>query len=821
MKQFIIAIMFFAAALATAAGIEVSVDRDSVPENEPFYFIMEVDGNLENQIQLPPLRNGRWLTNMRQNSTRIINGRASRSIGIGVVGTAAGKLVIPAFPVKVDGEEVMTKELVVEVVPLSEMTVEEAGKTNVRFKEAISGEFTIPDKRPSYYVGEAIPARITVYVLESLHPQLTQLPELIGAASLISRSYTWSDGRSANFEEPSVRPAIHNGRRCLKFEFNTELHPLKAGRYEPKASLTLNIAAPDGEKPRGFGFGFLFDEFNYKPYTLEIPAPEPFEVKPLPTAPIDTINLGLVGEWKLSGGFDRNLAKMGEALTFYLKLEGNGNTDTLITPKLVFENMRVFPAEVQKEKNEVRIRYAVVPLKTGEFQKNFRFATFDTGTGKYAVHELPLKLTVEKGDLPLTQGYSTESGSPVAEKAAPDKPAPSAGNRPAVRHTHRTDPGNGVRLPLLRNAVPAAAGIVVVAGLLALGIELAARRRHRFAHDPEYRRARRLKKETPKLIAKLKAVRTEEEFRRLMADEVHPLLAEALHLPPGATPGEIAARIEDTELRKFLEEEAASGFMPADARKALFCGANIELLVKGLKKFAVLLFLACLAFPAMAEDDPFTRGGEAFAAGNYGTAIEEYRKVLNEQAPSPHVLYNLGEAACRLGDLPLAKGYFERAHRLAPRDPVIAEDLQLVDEQLKLSPAGASRFVQYRDYLRPDHYLLAGSIALAVLMLAAALRRGMPALLARVIVVAAAAIVILSAAAIHFQLNGSYHPDRAIVLGESLELRSLPGDSSGSVVATVPGGSDARILDRNGEFVRISADGQDGWVPAGSVMTLY
>ncbi len=812
--------MFFAAALAMAAGIEVSVDRDSVPENEPFYFFLEVDGNLENQIQLPPLKNGRWLTNMRQNSTRVINGRASRSIGIGIVGTAAGKLVIPAFPVKVDGEEVMTKQLEVEVVPLSEMKVGNDRGERVSFKDAITGEFSIPGGRRSYYVGEAIPVRITVYALESLRPRLVQLPELSGIDDLISRSYTWSDGRTANFEEPSVRPAVHDGRRCLKFEFNTELRPLKAGRIEPGASLTLNIVMPGEEERTPFGFGFMFDDFNYKPYTLAISAPEPFEVKPLPPAPAGSINLGLVGEWKLTGGFDRNLAKMGEALTFYLKLEGRGTADTLIAPKLAFDNMRVFPAEVQKGEDEIRIRYAVVPLKTGEFQKSLRFATFDTATGKYAVHDLDLKLTVEKSELPLTPGYTAGGNDSAAETSAAPGTSQSSGRPSPVRHTHRTDPGSGVRLPLMRNAIPAAAGIVVVAGLVALVIELAARRRHRAAHDPEFRRARLLKKETPKLIAGLKAARTEEEFRHLMTTGVHPLLAEALRLPPGATPGEIAARVEDPELRKFLEDETASEFMPAAAREALFSRANVELLIKGLKKYALLLLLAVFALPA-AGADPFTRGGEAFAAGNYGTALEEYRKVLNDRAPSPHVLYNLGEAAYRLGELPLAKGYFERAHRLAPRDPVIAEDLQLVDDQLKLSQGKESRLVHCRDFLRPDHYLLAGAVALAVLMLVAALRRMIPTPLVRITLAAAAAVVILSAVAIHFQLNGSYHPDRAIVLGETVELRSLPGKSSGSIIATVPGGSDARILDRNGEFVRISADGQDGWVPGEAVMPLF
>ena len=67
-------------------------------------------------------------------------------------------------------------------------------------------------------------------LMEALRPQLVQLPELSGVDDLISSSYTWQDGRTANFAEPVRRLAIHNGRRYLKFDFETELRPLKAGR---------------------------------------------------------------------------------------------------------------------------------------------------------------------------------------------------------------------------------------------------------------------------------------------------------------------------------------------------------------------------------------------------------------------------------------------------------------------------------------------------------------------------------------------------------------------------------------------------------------
>jgi len=58
------------------------------------------------------------------------------------------------------------------------------------------------------------------------------------------------------------------------------------------------------------------------------------------------------------------------------------------------------------------------------------------------------------------------------------------------------------------------------------------------------------------------------------------------------------------------------------------------------------------------------------------------------------------------------------------------------------------------------------------------------------------------------------------VLDTTQELRALPA-SKGNVVAVIPGVSDARIIDRNGEFVRIDAGGQDGWLPADRIMPLF
>lgn len=825
MKIFLPAILFFTALLASAAGLQTSVDRDTVPENEVFFYTMEFEGSIDGTIPLPELSGGEWLTNVRRNGFSILNGRQVNMLSVGVRGTAPGTLVIPSFKLNIDGKEEETQRIEVKVVPLSAMQIESrSGGSATPLRDAVFGELTLPEKRQSYYVGEAIPMRVTVFVLSELQPRLNRLPELTGVSDFVSRSYQWTDGRTSNFAEPDIRQTIQNGKRFIRFDFDTVMRPMKPGSAEPKATLILSVALPDEERSRpsfDFGFGFPFSDIEYTDYKVETKLPGAIEIKSLPPAPREAIPLGLLGRWTLTGSFDRKEAKVGELLSFFLDLKGSGTVETLSPPRLAFENMRVFPPEVRKDPSgEIRISYAVVPLKAGDFSKGMKVAIFDPENGSYAVHELDLRLPVSPGDLPEDPG--NPDGGMVSEPGAH-----SSGGVPPVQprqHPHRSNPGKTVSLPLLPHALPLAAAIALPSAVAALVIELAARRKNRMRNDPELRRVRLLKKEIPKLIAKLKTLRSEEEFLQLFSAAVQPLLTEALRLPPGAAPSEITAKVEDQNLRAFLESVQAAEFMPAAARQKLFSKEHVELLVAGLRKYAMLFLLGVLAaFPLGAEETPdaFEQAGAAFASGDYQSAMQCYRKVLNDRAPSPHILYNLGEAAYRLGDLPLAKGCFERAHRLSPFDPVIAEDLRQVNLSLKLPSEDGGVLGRLRDMLRPDWYLLIAALAFSVFCLSGAMRRNLPPLLTRMTLFSALALFLLASAALCFQMRTTYSPARAVVLGNSLELRSLPASSSGVVLALVSGGSDVEMLDRNGDFIRIGVNGQDGWVPAEKIMPIF
>lgn len=73
----------------------------------------------------------------------------------------------------------------------------------------------------------------------------------------------------------------------------------------------------------------------------------------------------------------------------------------------------------------------------------------------------------------------------------------------------------------------------------------------------------------------------------------------------------------------------------------------------------------------------FTRANEAYEAGDYLRAIDEYARVVETGVASPELFYNLGNAYYKEGDLGRAVLWYERARRLAPRDPDLRENLAL------------------------------------------------------------------------------------------------------------------------------------------------
>lgn len=101
-----------------------------------------------------------------------------------------------------------------------------------------------------------------------------------------------------------------------------------------------------------------------------------------------------------------------------------------------------------------------------------------------------------------------------------------------------------------------------------------------------------------------------------------------------------------------------------------------------LKRIIYLSLLFALPFWAFANDKEqtlFEQGNTQYAKANYKAAVEAYQKILNDGYQSEAVYFNLGNAYYKLGEMPSALLYYEKARKLAPGDDDVNFNIQFAN----------------------------------------------------------------------------------------------------------------------------------------------
>lgn len=97
-----------------------------------------------------------------------------------------------------------------------------------------------------------------------------------------------------------------------------------------------------------------------------------------------------------------------------------------------------------------------------------------------------------------------------------------------------------------------------------------------------------------------------------------------------------------------------------------------------LRGVLMLLLLMCGTGLIKADND-VQRGDSAYAAGRYAEAIEAYREVAQKQGTSAALLYNLGNAYYKNGEVGRAVGALYSAYRLDPQNREIRNNLDFIE----------------------------------------------------------------------------------------------------------------------------------------------
>lgn len=224
-----------------------------------------------------------------------------------------------------------------------------------------------------------------------------------------------------------------------------------------------------------------------------------------------------------------------------------------------------------------------------------------------------------------------------------------------------------------------------------------------------------------------------------------------------------------------------------------------------------LLFMGGSAFPATSSDEAFHQGNAAFVSGKYAEAVQRFESCLSRQGCSAPILYNLGNACFRDGKIGPAILNYERARWLAPGDPDLKANLQLVQHSAGLFESTPPKWQALAGMFSLNAWTWMATVAFLFLGLASTIRlfRLDTKWSARpwIFLFAGAWLFCASSAALRIlELN------RAVVVVPETPLRITPLETSPAIF-NLTAGSVVRIKKQRDSFFYIhSQDGKEGWV---------
>jgi tetratricopeptide (TPR) repeat protein len=239
-------------------------------------------------------------------------------------------------------------------------------------------------------------------------------------------------------------------------------------------------------------------------------------------------------------------------------------------------------------------------------------------------------------------------------------------------------------------------------------------------------------------------------------------------------------------------------------------------------RLAAIIWLLCLGAAFAAPSDDFKAANQLYDAGKFTEAATAYEKIEPKTA---HVYYNLGNAFFRQGKLGFAILNYERARRLAPRDPDILANLRFAEQRLGVdevntSPRAGARFLRSAiDSRTSTEWSVYELAALWVMILTVGVCIYFPKIRTGFLVVAVASFVAFAAStfALSYGVIGDRTAPHAITVAAETEARFAPMPDS-TVHFKLAEGTRVTVREDRGQWLFVErADGQQGWVKSEAV----
>jgi hypothetical protein len=672
------------------------------------------------------------------------------------------------------------------------------------------------------YVGQQVMLRSQTWVSEEAQLRLRRAPE-------------YHPPNSPGFWTHDLPGPVQGGRQLFdeRFyrvqEFQRAYFPLIPGEYTlPPARLVYEVRR---------SFLYATDDQDLATDSLRL------VVLPFPQEGRTTHFAGAVGRFSIRARLEPAAVPAGEATALVVEIEGSGNIKALPPPLVpALDGVDFHPpgedAEIRVRQGLItgtkRFTWVLVPREPGRHQiPALEYHYFDPELRQYQVARTdPLALVVNPG----------EAGSPTPstnETIRELKPQP-AGESPLA----------WIRSPFF--------ALIFAAPLLALAPLGRRRRRQSGKGAPPAPSARKLRRQRSAALLDLRQqataagddlfyalaalIRTE---IALMTGAAAPArgharslaaLLEAHGLPhaTASAVGNLLGRIEGARYQPtppgpaarlaFVEEtEQILTILDRHSTRSGWTSpgstAGILLLLIPLAcancSGATNLYTAAKTLAGgraaqrvetlpVAREGDFQRAVEHIRNGDFDAAAHGFTEFLRDHPRDPYGWYNLGNAQFHAGRRGPALWAWLHALRLAPRDHDTRHNLRLAAADPALI-----RAVTYRLPLSSEElFLLAGLAWLA----GAAGLIGYSSTRRPAAARAGALAITLALGALAIRLAPTLGPAAAVALPDQIPLRIAP-DHRAETIHLLDGGAYLRILERRGEWLRIStAPGAEGWV---------
>lgn len=339
---------------------------------------------------------------------QIINGRATIETRAtwSFRATREGTFTIPGRTLRISGEDVMVPDVTFRVIPMDEET-----------QSRVFMRVNVPDG--PYFVGEAIPARIGLFIRNDIGRANYARPDRIGEAFINTQIEN----------EPARSSARVEGRIYEVLVWDTLLTPIKSGQAKLAFQQQVEISVAD--RDNRFPSIFNLSRSRVESYTLGSDTLMT-TVLPLPEEGRPDSFRDAVGDFTVTAELSSRDLQVGEPITLTLAIEGTGNFDRISPPEIPeWEGWRLYPPKVDFTPADDKgltgrktFEYILIPQDTAISEiPEIRYATFNPESETYSTTILEAEaVTVAPPATPLDTGpvFSASGAQETEQDSVPD-----------------------------------------------------------------------------------------------------------------------------------------------------------------------------------------------------------------------------------------------------------------------------------------------------------------------------------------------------------------------------------------------------------------